>query len=160
MLTALTPPIRATALIFGVMTLAILGAWAFQLAGYLPCDLCYMQRWAYYTAVPLSLALVVLQPSWIRYGLVVLLAILIGSAIFGAYHSGVEWGWWAGPSTCGGGGELSGGLPDLDAPLVKCTDAALRIPPVFWGPSLAGWNAIISAVMAGVAFKGLRADPR
>lgn len=148
-------PARAAWMVFAVMFAAIAGAWVFELAGYLPCDLCLMQRWAYYAVVPLSLLLAVLNPAWIRPGLWLLVLILIGSAIFGIYHSGVEWKWWEGPGTCGAGG-LDGGLPDLSKPVVKCEDAALRIPPFAWGLSLAGWNAVISAVMAVVAWMGAR----
>jgi disulfide bond formation protein DsbB len=142
-------PIRATWLIFGVMLAAILGAFIFEFAGYLPCDLCLKQRYAYYAVIPLMAILAILQPSWIRAGLWLGLLILLGSATFGIYHSGVEWKWWQGPGTCGGG-MLSEGLPDLTKPVAKCEEPAIRI----LGLSLAGWNAVISFVMAYVAFKG------
>jgi disulfide bond formation protein DsbB len=75
---------------------------------------------------------------------------MLGSAIFGAYHAGVEWTWWPGPETCSGA--ISGGLPDLTKPVVACNEAAIRIV----GISLAGWNAIISAVLAVIALAGAR----
>jgi disulfide bond formation protein DsbB len=146
-------PVRAAWIIFTVMFAAIAGAWIFEFAGYLPCDLCLKQRWAYYAVVPLTLLLALLQPSWILAGLWLALLILLGSMIFGLYHSGVEWKWWGGPGTCGAG-DLSGGLPDLTKPVVKCDEAALRIPPFDWGLSLAGWNAVISAAMAWAALRG------
>jgi disulfide bond formation protein DsbB len=74
----------------------------------------------------------------------------IGSAVFGAYHAGVEWKFWPGPDTCGG--SLSGILPDLSKPVVACDAAAIRI----LGLSLAGWNAVISLAMAAVALVGAR----
>ena len=40
--------------ISGVSLAVLLGAFAFQLAGYLPCHLCYIGRWAHYAAVPLG----------------------------------------------------------------------------------------------------------
>jgi disulfide bond formation protein DsbB len=147
-------PVRAAWLIFSVMLAVILGAWAFEFAGYLPCDLCLKQRYAYYAVIPLMAILAILQPSWIRAGLWLGFLILLASAVFGIYHSGVEWKWWPGPGTCGAG-SLSEGLPDLTKPVAKCDEPAIRIPSVAWGLSLAGWNAVISAAMAYVAWSGL-----
>ena len=96
-----------------------------------------MQRWAYYVAIPLALAVAVISPSspsLARYGLVAAGAFWLGSMVFGVYHSGVEWSWWPGPTTCTGTGQLTGGLPDLSTPAVMCDEAAIRI----LGLSLAG----------------------
>ena len=30
----------------------IVGAWIFEYLGYAPCELCLLQRWAYYAAIP------------------------------------------------------------------------------------------------------------
>jgi disulfide bond formation protein DsbB len=144
-------PVRAAQFVFITSLAIIVGAWLFQFAGYLPCDLCYMQRWAYYAVVPLTLLLALLKPTFIRAGLWLAGLIMAGSMVFGIYHSGVEWGWWEGPTTCGDG-ELTGLLPDLNAPVVKCNEAAIRI----LGLSLAGWNAIASAVIAAIAVTGAR----
>jgi disulfide bond formation protein DsbB len=153
MLTKLTPR-DAALFIFIISTLTIIGAWLFQWAGYAPCPLCLKQRWAYYAVVPLSLLIVLLAGQGrpvLRYGLVLLALIMVASGIFGVYHSGVEWKWWPGPGTCEG--TLSGGLPKLgDQPVVGCEDAAIRI----LGLSLAGWNAVISFVLAAVAAIGAR----
>jgi disulfide bond formation protein DsbB len=138
-------------LIFAVMLIVIVAAWVFEFAGYPPCDLCLKQRWAYYAVVPLAGLLALISPSGGKAGLGLVFVILVGSAVFGAYHAGIEWKFWEGPSTCAGGA-LSGGLPDLAAPVASCGDAALRI----LGLSLAGWNAVISAVMAVLAFSGIR----
>ena len=54
----LPPNFRLSALAVGVPAfLTIGGAWVFQFAGYPPCDLCYLQRYAYYAGVPLAAAL-------------------------------------------------------------------------------------------------------
>lgn len=146
-------PQKASLAIFVAATATIAGAWIFQLAGYDPCHLCLQQRWAYYFAVPVSLLLSVSagsDPKAARLGLYLLALIMLGSAIFGAYHAGVEWQWWEGPDTCSG--DISGGLPDLSKPIVACNEAAIRII----GISLAGWNAIISAVLAAIALAGAR----
>jgi disulfide bond formation protein DsbB len=142
---------QSAILICAVMFAAISGAWIFEAAGYLPCELCLMQRWAYYAVVPLTAALAMLNPPWLKRALWLVALILLASMVLGIYHSGVEWKFWAGPQACSGG-SLGGGLPDLSKAVVMCDEPALRI----FGISLAGFNAIISAAMAWVAMKGAR----
>lgn len=149
MLNDVTPG-KALQLICLIATATIIGAWMFQFAGYDPCHLCLLQRWAYYAVIPLSLVLMFLPKTIAKPGFYLLALILVGSAVFGAYHAGVEWKFWEGPSTCSG--EFSGSLPDLTKKVVACNEAALRI----LGISLAGWNAIISAALAVVAMLGIR----
>ncbi len=153
MLTSLSPR-KAAILIFAVALATIVGAWIFEYYGYLPCELCLMQRWAYYAAIPLAALLAFLpeEGQALRVGLAVLALVWIASAVFGIYHSGVEWDWWQGPTTCTGDGGLSGGLPDLNKPVVMCDEPAIRI----FGLSLAGWNAVISAGLAALATAGAR----
>ncbi len=134
--------------IFALMTAVILGAYGFEYLGYAPCELCLMQRYAYYVVIPLSLIFSLLNPQAQRAGLYLIGFIMLGSMIFGIYHSGVEWKWWQGPTTCTGGG-FGGGLPDLTKKAVMCDQPALRIV----GLSLAGWNAIISAFVSVVALR-------
>ena len=148
-------PLQAAWLIFAITLATILGAWAFEYAGYLPCELCLKQRFAYYTVVPLSLLVGLLganNPVVLRYGLWALGLIMLASCVFGIYHSGVEWKFWQGPTTCTGGGSFAGGLPDLTKKAVMCDQPAIRI----LGLSLAGWNAVISAATSWLAFSKAR----
>ena len=139
----------------------IAGAWGFEYAGYLPCELCLQQRIAYYAGVPLAAIAVLATAVQARPArpLLVLLGLLFaGSAIFGVYHSGVEWGFWPGPTGCTGAIQRAGDMNDFMKQLqtvkvVRCDAVAIRI----FGLSLAGWNAVISAIMAGVALKASRA---
>jgi disulfide bond formation protein DsbB len=123
--------------------------------GYVPCKLCLVQRNPYYIAIPLGLVAALLPPRWARAGLWLLALTFVVSAGLGAYHSGVEWGFWAGPSDCGGGsGAGAGNVGDLlnqlqNTRVVSCTVAAWR----FLGLSLAGWNVLISLGLAGFAAK-------
>ena len=136
-------------LVFAVTTATILGAWGFEAAGYLPCELCLKQRIAYYVAIPMALVIWLVAPknnALLKQGLLVLGLIMLASCIFGIYHSGVEWKFWAGPETCTGGG-FAGGLPDLTKQAVMCDKPAIRI----LGLSLAGWNAIISAALSWIS---------
>jgi disulfide bond formation protein DsbB len=149
MLEALTAQ-KSISLILAVSAATIAGAFAFQFAGYHPCHLCLMERWAYYAAIALSLVLL-LTKSGMKQGLYFLALIMLASTIFGIYHAGVEWKWWPGPSACTGGAAL-GGLPDLTKPVIMCDEAAFRI----FGLSLAGWNAVISFLLAAVALRAAR----
>src|SRR5690606_21372962 len=83
-------------------------------------------------------------------------AILI-SGFIGAFHAGVEYGWWQGLTSCStpiaeGGGDPLAAI--MNAPLVRCDVA----PWSLLGISLAGWNALISTVSALAIFRllGLR----
>ena len=149
-------PRQAATLIALVLFAIITGAWIFEYAGYPPCELCLLQRWAYYAGVPIAALLALLNPPWIRPALLLLSLIMVANAVFGVWHSGIEWGWWQGPATCSGNGGLSmepgGLLESLKKPGVMCNEAAIRI----LGLSLAGWNAVVCAAMAVVAFNGAR----
>jgi disulfide bond formation protein DsbB len=133
--------------VFAITLAVILGAWIFEYAGYAPCELCLKQRFAYYAVIPLSLLFSFMDARFQRGALYAVGFIMLGSMIFGIYHSGVEWKWWQGPTTCTGGA-MTGGLPDLTKKAVMCDQAAIRII----GLSLAGWNAIISAAVSYLAF--------
>jgi len=84
--------------------------------------------------------------------------IFAGGAVFGAWHAGVEWGFWPGPAGCAGAptqraADMSDFLRQIEATrLVRCDEVALRII----GLSLAGWNAVISAGVAALAALGAR----
>jgi disulfide bond formation protein DsbB len=145
--------------VFAISTATILAAWGFELAGFRPCPLCLLQRWAYYAVVPLSgllLGLLLADAGWAgvaRRGLLLVALIMTAGAVVGAYHAGVEWKWWPGPAACAFGGGLSGGLPDLDtARAISCDEAQWR----FLGLSFAGWNVIVSLAVAGLALRGAR----
>ena len=159
-------PLRAALTIGAVAFATIAGAWIFEWAGYAPCELCLQQRYAYYAGIPLAmmvaLGAALGAPGASRVLLIVLALLFAGSAMFGVYHSGVEWGFWPGPSGCSGAatGAPKAGPTDMGAFLqqlktsrvVPCTEAAIRI----FGLSLAGWNALISTALSAVAIAGFR----
>jgi disulfide bond formation protein DsbB len=73
----------------------------------------------------------------------------LATAGIGAFHAGVEQGWWQGPTSCSGGdiGAMSADeLLDsiMAAPLVRCDEIAWS----FLGLSMAAWNAAISLGLA------------
>lgn len=132
-----TPLIAAAA---GGSALLLAGAYIFQAMGYAPCHLCLLQRWPHWAAVALGvLALLVRGPLFPIGGSIAASA----TAILGAYHAGVERGWWQGPSSCTGTGGLGGGdLLSMDGPrLVLCDQVSWQL----LGLSMASWNAVLSA---------------
>ena len=121
--------------------------------GYAPCKLCLTERLPYYTALPLGLAALFAPERFARLALgLAALGLLYGAGI-GIYHAGAEWGFWPGPSDCGGGtganpGQVADFLNALQTTkVVDCSVAALRV----LGVSLAGWNAAASFVLASLA---------
>jgi len=157
----LVDPLHAALGLLLIPFATIAGAWVFEWAGYAPCELCLMQRWAYYAGVPLAALVAIITargPHWLAgVGLALLGLIFIGSALFGAYHAGVEWGFWPGPSGCTGALTRADSMADFlkqleTTKVVRCDAVAIRI----LGLSLAGWNAVISAAMAALAFLGAR----
>jgi disulfide bond formation protein DsbB len=130
----------------------LLGALAFQyLGGLAPCHLCVLQRWPHVVAIALGLVILASPARWLA--LLAGVAVLVGAGIAG-YHVGVEQHWWAGPTTCTapvpGAGD-AGALLDqiLATPTVLCDSVSWR----WLGVSMAGWNGILSLVLAGVWFR-------
>lgn len=121
--------------------------------GYVPCKLCLTERVPYYLAIPLALIAALLPQRLARFLLGLIALILLYGAGLGLYHAGAEWGFWPGPSDCGGGtgagpADVDDFLKTLDSTrVVDCTTAAWR----FLGLSLAGWNAVIAAGLAALA---------
>ncbi len=157
-------PARIALLVSALAAATVAGAWAFQAFGYAPCDLCLQQRWAYYAGAPLALlvggAATTGRRTLALTGFALVAGIFVANGVFGAWHAGVEWRFWPGPSGCTGAFAPAGDMGDFlrqmeAARLVRCDEVALRI----LGLSLAGWNALIStglAALAVVAALGLR----
>ena len=121
--------------------------------GYAPCKLCLTERLPYYAAVPLGLVALLAPERLARLALgLAALGLLYGAGL-SAYHAGAEWGFWTGPSDCGGGtGANPGAVSDFlnalrTTKVVDCSTAALRV----LGVSLAGWSALVSFALASLA---------
>ena len=141
----------AQRLALGVPALLLAGAYLGEYGfGLYPCEMCWWQRWPHFAAVALALLSTVARPTRVWIALAAL-AILISGGI-GAYHAGVEYGWWEGLTACStlnsGGGDPLEAI--MNAPLVRCDEAQWRLA----GISLAGWNFLISTV-AGIAILAL-----
>ncbi|MCO6188189.1 disulfide bond formation protein B [Rhizobium sp. L1K21] len=162
------PAFAPTLLVTLGMAAAVGSALAFQyIGGYIPCQLCYIQRNPYYIGIPLGLIALLLMafdapPKLVRIVLLLILLLMLVGAGLGIYHSGVEWHFWEGPASCSAPVDsVPSSANDLFADLNKikgpsCTEAALRV----LGLSFAGWNVVASLILAAIAFWGLRKTAR
>jgi disulfide bond formation protein DsbB len=126
-----------------------------RFGGYAPCGLCLKQREVYWAALGVALAgLALMRLKRLSPEVVALLlgALFATGAAVAAYHAGVEWKWWPGPTSCTGGagtvvtGDLSELLAGKRFRPPACDEAAWRMA----GVSMAGYNALISLGLAGL----------
>jgi disulfide bond formation protein DsbB len=125
----------------------LIAAFGFQhLGGLAPCKMCLWQRWPHAAAVLIGAA--VIATGW-RSLAWAGAAAAAASAGIGIYHTGVERGWFEGPTSCTSG-PIGGLSPDqlldqiMAAPLVRCDE----VPWEFLTLSMASWNAVASAALA------------
>ena len=131
----------------------LLAAFVFQALGYAPCAMCIWQRYPHAVAIGAGVFLAI--------GFAPLLFLAFGAvsaattAVIGVYHTGVERDWWQGPTSCTGSGldlsNMTGSdlLPSASSGpsnLVMCDEVAWE----FLTLSMASWNALWSAVLAGI----------
>lgn len=140
-----------------VASLLILAvAFGFEhLGGYVPCEVCWWQRYVYMAAAPLGLLGYSFQTAgragamFGRYIALALAALFLVGGGIAAYHVGVEQKWWAGPDACAAadlGGNLELMLKSLlTTPVVRCDEVAWSL----FGISMAGYNLLLSLGLAG-----------
>lgn len=118
------------------------GAYIFQALGYPPCAMCLWQRWPHWVAIGIGLLALKIPGR--------LLPLLGAGAAgttgaIGVYHTGVERGWWQGPTSCSGTGGLDGltgsDMLAIEGPRVVMCD---QVSWEFLTLSMASWNAIFS----------------
>jgi disulfide bond formation protein DsbB len=126
-----------------------------QFGGLQPCTLCLRQREVYWAALAIGAIGVALQRApgrpWLVRLVCIALAVVfaVGTGV-AVYHAGAEWKWWPGPKACAS----AGGAVSADAIAAMLGGARIAPPScdeaawVFLGLSMAGWNALISLVLA------------
>jgi len=156
------PALSAALAVALIAAATLAGAWFFQLVlGIVPCPLCLEQRYAYYLAFPLGfvVALAAIRGAprpVLLAGLALLLLAALANAWLGAYHAGVEWKFWQGPTDCSGPvvnlGSAGNLLERLETTkVIRCDEVQWR----FLGLSLAGYNVLISLLMAAISGWGV-----
>ena len=135
------------------------GAYWFQyVVGLAPCDMCYWQRYPHMVAIVAGLGALATF-HWPRLAVALVttaIAALVATSAIGVFHVGVEYHWWQGPQACSG--NIPSGLSADDlkkylfaARMVRCDQTAWSM----WGISMAGWNALLSAILAVVLASGV-----
>ncbi len=147
-------------------------AHAFETFGHMaPCSLCLKERQIYWAAgaiaaVAAACNLTSKGALAARVANVLLVLAFLYSAAVASYHAGAEWKLWPGPASCSGGQvtvnarDLAAFLKGAPMAMPACDKAAW----VFLGLSMAGWNAVVSIVLAGAsalaAAQGKQAEGR
>lgn len=134
----------------------LVGAWIFQYGfGYVPCTMCYWQRHAHKAVLAVAALWLILRALGVKADAIlrwVIVAALLVSFYFAAWHVGVEYGIFDAPDTCAAG-NLGTLAVDPDDPLAfldnnirppACSEAVWH----FLGLSMAGWNAAVSLISA------------
>jgi disulfide bond formation protein DsbB len=139
-------PVQAARWLALLVPAALLaGAYVSQYGfGLPPCEMCWWQRYPHFVAVLLALLAFVIPP---RAPLMLAATALAVSGAIGAFHAGVEYGWWQGVTACTASPFAAGTDPlaaILAAPVVRCDVA----PWSLFGISLAGWNFLFSIASA------------
>lgn len=158
-------PQRAAATVIVVVGLATIAGFFFfeYVLGLPPCPLCLEQRIPYYFAVPLAVLLWLgagygASRKVMILGFFAIAAAMLWDAGLAAYHAGVEWKFWAGPTDCSGPISTLGSTSDLMKSLqsirvIRCDEAAWRL----FGISLPGYNVLVSLFLVAAAAWGFKA---
>ena len=131
--------------------LLLTGALLFEYVGGMPpCTLCIWQRWVHATVILGALSGLILLPR--RTALILTAGLALISTVIASYHAGVEWKFWPGPAACTNSiasGSSSADMVEalLATPVVRCDD----VPWSLFGLSMAGWNALLSLDIFGIA---------
>ncbi len=140
-------------LVAASLIIALIAQYGFELW---PCDLCILQR--YPAAMAVAIAIIAELIGRPRFMLALFMVACLVTMDIALYHTGVEQGWWPGPTSCSGDG-LSGALLTLEelkseimgAPLIRCDKPAIEV----MGITMASANVIFSLLLAVMAFLGL-----
>ena len=134
-----------------ILGMALVSQYGFNLQ---PCTMCMWQRYPYMLVIALAGGVALFtrasQPVWLSHVIKACIAILLVGSAIAFYHVGVELDLVPGPTACSGAGiGTAKTLEELRAqifstPLISCSRPAF----VFLGISMAGWNGIMSTLLA------------
>lgn len=148
-MTSLRPTLLALVIPVALYGGALISQYGF---GLYPCEMCYWQRWPHQAAILLAALALVLRNNRAALRALTLLAaiaILVSGGI-GAFHAGVEYGFWPGPA-CSAAATGPVTIDDLMAgPVIACDKPQWTMA----GISLAGFNALFSFA-GGIAILAL-----
>ncbi len=143
-----------------VMPIFLLGGALFSqyVMGLHPCEMCYWQRWPHWAALLFAvLGFAARKESWSDLLIIVAAIAIAISGLIGAFHAGVEYGWWEGITTCASNVAPAASADEMlanitNAPLIRCD-----VPQwTLWGISFAGYNFLLSLGSALTIFMLIR----
>jgi disulfide bond formation protein DsbB len=124
--------------------------------GLVPCALCLLERWPYRIAIVLGLVAALLPTGAARVALGLLSLTMLGGAVLGAIHVGVEFHWWPSPlPECAALVSRGGSVADLlasmpAAPSKPCDDPTYLIRGLKL--SMAEMNFLFAGLFFALAF--------
>ncbi len=132
------------ALLGAAATALLIVAYGFQFAGFLPCELCWWQRYPYFAVVGVALLAILLGKRVTNVALLLISVLFAVDAGIALFHVGVEQHWWDGLDSCGAlvdiasmsADELLDYMSNEQPP--RCDEAAWS----FAGLSMAAWNGL------------------
>ncbi|HWE47238.1 MAG TPA: disulfide bond formation protein B [Caulobacteraceae bacterium] len=139
---------------------ALATAHAFEsFGGLAPCHLCLKQRDIYWFAIAISLpatvwALFFRSRGTPKLAALLLFGVFVAGTVIATFHAGVEMKWWKGPSTCTGSPGGGFDMAVMKAMLAGKHVATPMCDVIAWkmgGLTMAGYNAIASAILAGIS---------
>ena len=149
---------RIAALAIAIASFVIVGsAIASEIFGGLaPCVLCVYQRIPYAITIGLGLVGFFKPQFFVPAMILAALTFQVGGGI-GIYHVGVEQAWWTGTEACVGAQNNSASIDELRAqimatPVIRCNDIQWSL----FGISMAGYNVLVSLVLAGFSLLVVR----
>jgi disulfide bond formation protein DsbB len=138
-MTSLRPTLLALLIPSALYGGALISQYAF---GLFPCEMCYWQRWPHQAAIMLAALALILRnnPTAMRVLTILAALAVLTSGGIGAFHAGVEYGFWPGPAcSTAATGPIS--IDDIMAgPVIACDKPQWTLGPI----SLAGFNALFS----------------
>ena len=137
------------------LIIALIGQYGFDLH---PCELCLAQRVPYAIIAIIGLIAGRKLQSLRKLRLVALACawLFVADAGIAVYHSGVEMGYFPGPSGCTNNGKPGQSLEEMRAAIMNAQLVPCDQPMTYvLGLSMASWNALAATGMAVITFVAL-----
>jgi disulfide bond formation protein DsbB len=116
-----------------------------------PCRLCIWQRYPHLVLVALGLLGYWFRPAP---ALAAGALVALGGAALGAYHFGIEQGYWALPEGCAAGASAAS-IEELKQLLAGAPPACDQVGFTLLGLSLSAWNVVVSLLIGAFALIAL-----